>query len=71
MEDQIINRVAESKLEVFDLEDYYPSGPRHQIDISQWLEEGLILREKSFRESLKNFDWSKFKGCYVSISCST
>ena len=55
--DEIINRVANSALEVFDLEDYYPNGIRSQIDISQWLFEGILLREKDFREALKNHDW--------------
>ena len=44
--DEIVNKVANSALEVFDLEDYYPKGIRTQIDISQWLFEGFILKEK-------------------------
>ena len=58
---EIINKVANSVLEVFDLEDYYPEGIRAQIDISQWLFEGLILKEKDFREKLKNHDWSQYQ----------
>ena len=71
MEDEIINKVANSVLEVFDLEDYYPSGIRTQIDVSQWLEEGFLLKEKEFRESLKNHDWSQYQNQYVAIFCST
>ena len=55
---EIINKVANSALEVFDLEDYYPIGNRVQIDISQWLLEGFLLKEKDFREHLKNHDWT-------------
>lgn len=69
--DEIINKVANSALEVFDLEDYYPSGIRTQIDIAQWLEEGFLLKEKDFRETLKNHDWSQFQNQYVAIFCST
>ncbi|MCG9792075.1 DUF2480 family protein [Flavobacterium algicola] len=69
--DEIINKVAESKLEVFDLEDYYPAGQRVQIDISQWLIEGFLLKEKDFRESLKNYDWTQFQDQFVAIYCST
>ena len=54
MQDEIINKVANSALEVFDLEDYYPMGIRTQIDISQWLIEGFLPKEKDFHESLKN-----------------
>jgi hypothetical protein len=71
MADEIINKVANSVLEVFDLEDYYQSGIRTQIDISQWLYEGFLLREKDFREVLKNHDWSQYQDQYVAINCST
>ncbi|MDI9256047.1 MULTISPECIES: DUF2480 family protein [Flavobacterium] len=69
--DEIINRVANSALEVFDLEDYYPNGTRTQIDISQWLLEGFLLKEKDFRDALKNHDWSQYQNHYVAIHCST
>lgn len=69
--DEIINKVANSTLEVFDLEDYYPIGIRTQIDISQWLFEGFLLKEKDFREALKNYDWSQYQNHYVAIYCST
>lgn len=71
MQDEIINKVADSALEVFDLEDYYPSGIRTQIDISQWLYEGFLLKEKDFREALKNHDWKQYENHYVAINCST
>lgn len=69
--EEIINKVANSVLEVFDLEDYYPKGTRAQIDISQWLLEGFLLREKDFREALKDHDWSQYHDQYVAIHCST
>ncbi|HZH69725.1 MAG TPA: DUF2480 family protein [Flavobacteriaceae bacterium] len=71
MEEEIINRIAKSPLQIFDLEEYFPEGERIGIDISQWLWEGFILKEKEFRESLKNHDWSKYKDAYVHLSCST
>lgn len=70
-EEEIINRVASSALEVFDLEDYYPAGIRTQLDISQWLDEGFLLREKHFRERLKDHDWQQYKDHYVAVYCST
>ena len=69
--EEIINKVANSVLEVFDLEDYYPKGIRTQIDISQWLLDGFLLKEKDFRESLKNHDWSQYQDHLVAIHCST
>jgi hypothetical protein len=69
MQEEIINRVAQSALEVFDLEDYYPSGIRSQIDISQWLFEGILLKEKDFRAALSNHNWKQYEGHFVSIYC--
>lgn len=71
MADDIINRVALSKLMVVDLEDYYPEGERFVFDIKDWLYEGLVLREKSFRLSVKNYDWSKHQNQFVALTCST
>lgn len=64
---EIINKVANSVLEIFDLEDYYPKGNRVELDISQWLLEGFLLREKDFREHLKNHDWSQYQDQYVAV----
>jgi Protein of unknown function (DUF2480) len=68
---EIINKVANSSLEVFDLEDYYPKGIRSQIDISQWLIEGFLLKEKDFREALKLHNWHQYQDHLVAINCST
>lgn len=69
--DEIINKVASSDLQVFDLEEYYPSGIRTQIDISEWLLEGYILKEKNFRETLKFHDWKQYENHFVAIYCAT
>jgi hypothetical protein len=53
MEEGIINKVAQSSLVVFDLEDYYPDEHVVNLDVSQWLAEGFILRETDFRAQLK------------------
>jgi len=71
MKDEIINRVANSKLVTIDLEDYYPEGKRILFDIKDWLYEGLVLREKDFREKAKNFDWSQYQKSYVALTCSS
>ncbi|OZV70944.1 DUF2480 family protein [Winogradskyella aurantia] len=71
MAEEIINRVANSKLKVIDLEDYYPEGPRFSLDIKDWLFEGLVLREKDFRAFVAEHDWSQYKDGYVALYCST
>ena len=69
--EEIINKVSNSVLEVFDLEDYYPKQALLSVDVSQWLTEGIILKEKDFRASLQNHNWLQYNDSYVSISCST
>jgi len=71
MGDEIVNKVAQSVLITFDLEDLYVHGVRTQIDLSQWLEQGFILREKEFRAVITTHDWSMYQEHYVALSCST
>ncbi len=71
MADEIINRVANSKLVTIDLEDFYPDGKRILFDIKDWLFEELVLREKDFREKAKTFDWSQYQNCYVALTCTS
>jgi hypothetical protein len=71
MEDEIINRVANSKLRTFDLEDHYIKGTRSEIDISQWLLEGIVLVESRFRESLRHTDFSIYQNHFVAVTCTT
>ena len=71
MSDEIVNRVANSGLVNFDLEAYYPKGQRQLIDLKDWLFEGLILKEKNFRQAVKDYDWVQHQDQYVAIDCST
>lgn len=71
MPEEIINRVAQSKLITFDLEDYYLKGERLVFDIKDWLHEGFILREKEFRDFAENHDWRRYENTYVALDCST
>lgn len=71
MAEEIVNRVANSKLKVIDLEDFYPEGKRTLFDVKDWLLEGFVLREKDFRLHVKNYDWTQYKNHYVALYCST
>lgn len=53
METEIINKVANSGLVSLDLEEYYHPGERVVYDLKDNLFQGLILREKDFREFLE------------------
>lgn len=67
---EIVNKVAASGIVSIDLEEYYTEGERVTFDIKSFLYKELMLKEKEFREALKNYDWSKFKGKIVNITCS-
>ena len=72
MEDkEIINRVAASSLVTFDLEQYYRPGERVEIDVKDQLFQGLILKEKDFRDFIKTHDWNQYKNKFVAVHCST
>lgn len=67
----IVNRVAQSKLLTFDLEDCYPEGRRLMFDISEWLYEGIVLREKEFRAAAEAHDWAQYQDAHVALHCAT
>ncbi|MGI8581099.1 MAG: DUF2480 family protein, partial [Chitinophagaceae bacterium] len=70
MEDVILNKVAESGLMTLDLEEYYPKEETAVFDLKDYLFMGLILKEKDYREALKNLDWSDYQNKNVAITCS-
>jgi hypothetical protein len=71
MADTIVNRVAASALITFDLEKLYQIGTRQSIDLSQWLHQGLLLKEKEFRALLKAHEWSVYRDQFIALHCST
>ncbi|MFZ6025463.1 MAG: DUF2480 family protein [Bacteroidota bacterium] len=70
MADVIVNKVAESGLISFDLENYYPKEKRKLFDLKDYLFMGLILKEKDFRAALLQIDWNEYKDSGVAITCS-
>lgn len=68
---EIVNKVAQSKLVQIDLAQFYPQGKRVYLDISNWLVEGFLLREKEFRTTVKEHDWSQYQDQHLAVFCST
>ncbi len=66
----IVNKIAGSGLVTLDLEKYLPKDAIVIFDMKDHLFMGLILKEKDFREALKNMDWEQYTGKYVAITCS-
>lgn len=67
----LVNRVAESGLITIDLEKFYPEGEVVAFDLKSFLFMELILKEKDFREALKQHDWSQYQGKNLAVFCST
>jgi len=70
MNKPITNKVAESGLITIDLETYYPKEETAVFDMKDHLFMGMILKEKEFREGLKNQDWEKYRDKNVSVVCT-
>ncbi len=70
MSESFINKVAESGLITLDLEKWYPRGETAVFDMKDYLFMGMILKEKDFREALKQMDWSAYEGKNVAVTCS-
>lgn len=69
-EELIINKVTNSGLVTFDLEDLYHPAERVVYDLKDNLFMGMILKEKDFREFLKNHDYTQYTGKNIAIICS-
>ena len=65
----IVNRVAESAIETLDLAALAPPEPA-AFDLAPFLYRGLVLREREFRQSLKDLDWEPYRGVSVAVFCS-
>lgn len=70
MSEPIINKVADSGLITLDLEEYQPKGETAVFDLKEHLFMGLILKEKDYREALRNLDWEPYRGKNVALTCT-
>ena len=70
MSGEIVNRVANSALITVDLTDYAPTTPIAVLDLKDFLFQGIVLKEKEFRLSLKTFNFSIYSNTTVALNCS-
>ena len=70
MSSPLVNRVAESGIITLDLEAFYPDQSPVPFDLKDHLFMGLILKEKEFRQSLKELDLSPFRDRIAAVWCS-
>lgn len=70
MEDVMINKVADSGIVTLNLEDFYPKGETALFDLKDYLFMGLILKEKDYREALKNLDLTPYRDKNIALTCT-
>lgn len=66
----IVNRVAESDVEVYNLEALWDGKDVVEFDLEPFLYQGLVLREVDFRDKVKAHDWEQYRDVHVAIGCS-
>lgn len=66
----IKNKIDEAGLVTLDVSELVITGDRKELDLSVFLDEGLIIRESFLRKKLRTFEWGQFKNCFVAITCS-
>lgn len=71
MSNEIVNRVAKSALITVDLTDYAPTTQILELDLKEFLFEGIILKEKKFRLAIKEYDFKQYKNVCVAVFCSS
>jgi hypothetical protein len=67
----LVNRVAESDLQVIALDELTGNHEYIEFDLKDYLFQGLILREKDFRQAVKDYVWSALEGKILAVHCST
>jgi hypothetical protein len=69
--DDIINKVAASGIQTLDPAVFLPAEEHLVVfDLKPFLFRELMLREKDFREALKNHDWTLYQDRTVTICCT-
>ncbi|MBP6301899.1 MAG: DUF2480 family protein [Bacteroidia bacterium] len=71
MEQEIVNKVANSGLITIDLEELVDRRERVALDIKDQLFQGLLLREKDFRNFIVEHQWEQYRDKHVAVFCST
>lgn len=70
IQENFVNKVANSGLVTFNLEDYFHKGERFVYDIKDNLFHGLMLKEQDFRAFIKEHNWEQYLGKNIAITCS-
>jgi hypothetical protein len=71
MSDVIENKIANSGLITLDLVDFVKGVRFTEFDLKPFLWQEIALKEKDYREALKEQEWSSFEGQVIGVSCTS
>lgn len=67
---ELVNKVAESGIITINPESFLPKKNIKAFDLKDFLFMGLILKEKDYRDALKQYDWSVYNDSIAAVHCS-
>lgn len=70
MEMPIENKVEKANIQQIDLKDYVEKNMIHTFDLKGGLWQEMVVKEKEFRQFMKDTDWSVFENQIVGLYCS-
>lgn len=70
MAEEIVNKVAQAGIEQIDLKSFVSNEKIIEIDLKDQLWNELVLKEKEFRQWVKDHDWEQYDGSVVCVFCS-
>ena len=70
MEMPIENKVEKANIQQIDLIDFVEKSPILMFDLKEGLWEEMVIKEKDFRNFIKQTDWSAYKDQLVGVFCS-
>ena len=66
----VVNKIAKAGLVTLDLRSFIPEGDRVELDLINWLDNDLIIKESSFKKKLQEFNWASMRNAFVAVFCS-
>ena len=70
MSDEIVNKIAAAQIEQIDLASFLNKELILEIDLNEQLWNEMVLKEKDFRNWIKEHDWDQYKNQIVIVFCS-
>lgn len=69
--EEIKNKVTESGLITIDLKEFFSNQEVLSFDLKAFLFMEMLLKEKDFRASLNEYEWTPFQGKITNVYCSS